>query len=40
MIGGIGLKLFQIDFQRFICDLGGNVYGIRENGFSEEIRVF
>ncbi len=39
-MGGIGLKLFQIDFQRIIGVLSGNVYGKREKGFSGGIRVF
>lgn len=37
MLWDIGLKLFQIDFQRFIGFFNGNVYGIGENGFSKGI---
>jgi len=36
----MGLKVFQMDFKRFIWVWGGNVYGIREKGFSGGIRVF
>ena len=40
-MGGIGLKLFQIDFQRIIGVLGGNVYGIREKkDFQGELECF